>query len=384
MLNSSLLNSSQLNSAGTTSLDEVVSDSLTVHEMHSALAYLIVADFVSLDDATLTTLIVSILEDLSLNSSMSSAGNYNLTFTELVEVSEAIAVTFPVIIQNTISASSSFDEVLRKIVAVSDGLRASSQLSSSAVFNRALVSALTIAEALNLNLFAEAVADQLTASDTLSEIYKAFESLVSLVTIDETEGDAIKISVVSSDSVSLDDSQDLNFIYSNTLDEEIAFVITVKSGDNIYQGFSYSPETFSVTEYDNYPFNSLTYTNGNYLMASDNGLFLSGGTLDESEFITARIKTAISDLEISNIKQVPQVYLGIANDASLVLSVSVDGKYSATYELAVDSEDLSTQMFKIGKGLKGRYWQFTLETKGNSQFDLEEIEIFPMTFGRKR
>jgi len=40
-------------------------------------------------------------------------------------------------------------------------------------------------------------------------------------------------------------------------------------------------------------------------------------------------------------------------------------------------------MIDIGKGLKGRYWQFELQSKGNTVFDLDEIELYPIVFGRK-
>jgi hypothetical protein len=99
--------------------------------------------------------------------------------------------------------------------------------------------------------------------------------------------------------------------------------------------------------------------------------------------ITSVIKTVSMDFGTSNKKQLPKLYIGVTNSSKLILKVSVDGATSVYYQLNLETDHLDTQMFDIGKGLIGRYFQFELSTKDNSELGIDELEFFPVMFGRK-
>jgi len=202
--------------------------------------------------------------------------------------------------------------------------------------------------------------------------------------MDDLPINSVRLSVISTDDLSLSDVLFNSANLSSVIEEDVVFLISFDDGSTTYQGFTMNPETYAVTTYDNYDFNSTTNFDGSYLLANSTGLYRMEGDTDEGTYITSKVKTAALDFGSSNIKQCPKMYLGIDNDASLILRVSIDGAYTAQYQLDLDSEDLSTQIFDIGKGLKGRYWQFDLQTKNNSTFNLDEIELFPITWGRKQ
>ncbi len=118
-------------------------------------------------------------------------------------------------------------------------------------------------------------------------------------------------------------------------------------------------------------------------MASNQGLYLFGGTLDETSYIKTKIKTASLDFDTSSMKQITSVILGATNSGKVVLKVSIDGDQTVYYELRPSSRNLENQRLKIGKGLYGRYWQFELITKENSTLDLDTFEVLPIIFKRK-
>ena len=263
-------------------------------------------------------------------------------------------------------------------------IRIADPLLSRADQNIIVASAFTVSDLLTLLNVVEIVSENIEVADTASSLFIAISTIVELINPSDTVSNSVGLSVIHVDSLTLEDILSSASGFSNTITEDAVFVITLDDGTKVYQGITLNPETFAVSEYDNFSFNSTTNFQGNYLLASPTGLFSMGGDTDDGEYITAKMKTASLDFGTSSLKQCPKMYLGINNDSSLILRVSVDGQTTSSYQLDIDSTNLSTQMFDIGKGLKGRYWQFELQSKANSTLDLDEMEFFPIQWGRKR
>ena len=242
---------------------------------------------------------------------------------------------------------------------------------------------LTISDYLNVVAYADVAEEVATVSDDILNSHGSNVALVEAMEVMLAQEGKLIISLVVEDAVDLSE-QSLHSLFSQEeLVDGIQFLVSFDDGTHTYTGVTMSPETFGITEYDNYPFSGSTLFDGEYLLTNTSGLYKMEGVKDEDAFITSKIKTASIDFETSNVKQVPKVYLGIDNDTSLILRVNVDGTLGATYQLDLDKDNLSTQLIDIGKGLKGRYWQFELQSKGNTVFDLDEIELYPIVFGRK-
>ena len=119
-----------------------------------------------------------------------------------------------------------------------------------------------------------------------------------------------------------------------------------------------------------------------YLMADDTGLFQLGGVDDNGNPIIPTITTAALDFGTASIKQVPSILLG-TNGTDFILKVSIDGQSTVHYQINQLPTELGTKRLKIGKGLVGRNWQFTLIADNNSEFDIDSFEFYPIIFKRK-
>lgn len=384
MINSGPINSFPLNGTPGTGFSVSVSEDLNIVLAFEGLPSVVASELLRISSQINTLIGDNLFEVLSVSGVGLHRADQYLTFIDSINVGDALKVAYPVVVNNAIGVDDSLSDILSKLSFAIESFSIQDSSITQTNYNKLLVELFTLTSLLSSANFAEVLSDSLAISSEAIALQNLYSTLIEFLTTEDTATSSLRLLALAGEEVDLASALSSTSNYSSFLEDGITFILTLDDGETIFKGYSYSPETFSVTEYTNYPFNSFAYVNNQYLAASSEGLYLLEGSLDEAEFITARIKTASMDLDTSNIKQVPQVYLGIDNDANLILTVSVDGKYTAQYELAIDSEDLSTQMFKIGKGLQGRYWQFTLETKENSNFDLDEIEIFPITFGRKR
>ena len=120
------------------------------------------------------------------------------------------------------------------------------------------------------------------------------------------------------------------------------------------------------------------------LMANSSGLFQMGGTLDITANIVSRIKTAAVSGGTTNIKNFPEIYLGLQTDGEVVVVVKTDERLEVKYKVSSVTTVQDLQHVKLGKGLRGSTWQFELIDNNSTQFDLTGIELYPVVYGRKR
>lgn len=337
----------------------------------------------TISDTSLFQLINIIREQITLTENAIPQSNRSMSVLDNISLDDKILVELLGIISENITTAETLSALLNLYGTLQEHVSTSDTLSSSATQNVLIASAFTLNAALNLTEWIGTIEEGVTTSEALTSVYMASEALSELLSVSDLPTNHIRISVLADETVDLAGVLASQSVMNDLIEEDAVFILSFDDGSTVYQGFTLNPETFSVSEYDNYNFNSSAEFNGDYLLANSTGLYTMEGGTDAGDYITSKITTAALDFDTSSIKQCPKVYLGINNDASLILRVSVDGKYTSTYELELDSQDLTTQIFNIGKGLKGRYWQFELQTKGNSEFDVDELEFFPIQWGRK-
>jgi len=143
-------------------------------------------------------------------------------------------------------------------------------------------------------------------------------------------------------------------------------------------------ENFAVTNYDNYNFNSFCEFNGQYYGASSDGVYLLEGPRDgTTTYINSLIRTGRLDFETSNLKNIPQAYLGFTGDGDIVLKVTSDADIETWYTLTSSEAGLHTDRVTLAKGQIGRYWQFELVTQNNTELELDTLELIPIILKRK-
>lgn len=140
----------------------------------------------------------------------------------------------------------------------------------------------------------------------------------------------------------------------------------------------------ALSEYTNFPFNSFARFNGEYLAAGAGGIFALSGDDDAGTDITARVRLALTDLGLAELKRVPEAFLSYRSDGQLVLRLVVDGGLTYEYPLEPTGKTgLYQTRVKLGKGLKLNYLCFEIQNFEGVGFDLDALRITPMVLSRK-
>lgn len=150
-----------------------------------------------------------------------------------------------------------------------------------------------------------------------------------------------------------------------------------------FRGWPVNLKNKALTEYTDYPFNSFARFNGEYLGASDSGIFALSGTDDAGEYIDARVRLALSDLGVETLKRVSEVFLSYRSVGTLILRVVVDGGLTYEYPLEPTGKTGVYQTrVKTGQGLKVNYLCFELVNVEGSAFDLDAVRVRPILLSR--
>lgn len=131
--------------------------------------------------------------------------------------------------------------------------------------------------------------------------------------------------------------------------------------------------TTSVTTFDNYEYNSFARFGGRYLAASPTGLHvIDAGDKDLTASINATLKTGQIDFGNPQLKRLSDFYVAMRSAGDISIKVSTDE--NDAYEYLVEPfgvETLKQRRVLIGKGMRGRYWQFELSNVGGGDFDFD-------------
>jgi hypothetical protein len=143
-------------------------------------------------------------------------------------------------------------------------------------------------------------------------------------------------------------------------------------------------KTRGLTEYDNYPFNSFAYFNGQYLGASSNGIYVLGADNDDGTAIDSKIQTGVSDEGTALRKCVEDAFLGLSAGGVMTAKVVTDGMISYDGSPITQRDDtLITERVKFGKGIRSRYLGLEVENSGGCDFTLESAELVIVPLTRK-
>jgi len=297
-----------------------------------------------------------------------------------VEIAEAIAIVMLGLASEGINFNDSVSIALAALafetLAINDA-----QINSIVASNE-LVELLAILDA--LYKFTNGLAEEgISFSDVLLDSMIASYLAAEEIEIADVMTAGLSIMLPIIESIDADDEITTSITAQAMLDEGMIFATQFIHDGTLYTGWVMNSENFAVTTYDNYNFTSFGKLNDQYYGIKPEGLFLLEGTLDESDYITATLKTASMDMGTSNLKAVPQAYFGFTGDGSMVLKLLVDDETEAWYNMESTESGLHSQRIKLSKGLEGRYWQFELVTQDNTKLELDTIELYPIILKRK-
>ena len=140
----------------------------------------------------------------------------------------------------------------------------------------------------------------------------------------------------------------------------------------------------AASTYTNFGFNSFATFNGVMLAANAAGIFALAGESDNGTGIDATVRLGVTEFGDSRMKRVPRAYVGYRTNGECVLRVSVDEGEWFEYALEDrDVEGIHATRVKVGKGLKGRYWQAEVANVEGATLDLDSLELVPVVLSRR-
>jgi hypothetical protein len=160
---------------------------------------------------------------------------------------------------------------------------------------------------------------------------------------------------------------------------------SVRLGDEEWSGWVLHTKLGAVTEYRNFPFNSVAGIWNTYYGLTDDGLFELAGDDDDGDPITAWIRTALETFGSLRRKRSPSVYLAWTAAGDMLLKVvAVDRKTKALTEdwylaTQVDDEDAHhLTRIKVGKGIEALSFAYELRNVAGADFAIDEIAWLPL------
>lgn len=342
-------------------------------------SYLLV-DGASVDDTTAHEAIARLFEHIQANDQLSSSAAFHYFTVDGAKLDDRLYLAIPTSVLEEVTASDTILNTKEQIALIASRIAVGDLPANTIIGMNSLGEVFTLNDVMYNGLL-EALTGSLTGDDTLTYTLVANTVNTDSMELSESLLNILIQSIIESSNINMDDYNNTSSIFK---DNEIKELMNIGTIYNIYNNIYtcvMNPENYAVSNYS-WGFTESAFFNNDYLHADDTGLYVLGGSTDDGENIVSTITTASMDFGADSLKQVPQVLLG-TNGTDVILKVSIDGKNSALYELSNQTPLLDTKRFKVGKGLIGTNWQFSLITNNNSNLDLDSFEFYPVVLKRK-
>jgi hypothetical protein len=137
--------------------------------------------------------------------------------------------------------------------------------------------------------------------------------------------------------------------------------------------------TTSATTFEGYAYNSFAFFQGNYYGAGDAGLFQLDAAAS-TETITGTLTTGKLHFGSEMQKRCSDFFIAMHSEDNIDLTVTVDEVQIGEYVINPYNVDTIRQRrVAIGKGLKGKYWEFSLACPAAFDYDSMNIAAVPVS-----
>jgi hypothetical protein len=269
-----------------------------------------------------------------------------------------------------------------QMVANSDAVDSFSLHDRPFLNNDTLVEAFALSTTLT-GAYGKAVLEDIGLNDALAAL-SAFSHLVTdSFAMDDVPSPVGTMLITVGETVLLDDTLSISQIINGLINEGISFSVALTLDGETYLAWVMNTETYGVTNYENFRFNSMCGFNGVYYATDGTKIYRLDGQTDDGTAIDAEISLGASDFGSAFLKRMERAYLGLRADGQMVLKVITDEKAEDWYTLESVPSALGESHVKIGKGLKARYWRLALRNKGGSDFTLDSLRLLPLKLSRR-
>lgn len=356
-------------------------DYYKLSEIHTVLNYTPLLENVNLISNLTSIPLYTVLESILVASSAPTSFTMIEIITNILTIVDDSGLIFKDDMNEVLGSTDLLLNHKTQVIDAFSIILANSAVNTVVNFSNFILALISILDA-SIKELGESVLDLVSVNSQIDMLYLLYASVIESTEITPTSSASSIIIFPLSDNVITDNSLTSSSVFSSLLSDELLITLKKDLISNTYLAYLLSPETNSVSTYNNYNFNGCTKFGYKYLFYNRTGLYEHGGNTDNGDPIRSEMETVAFNFKTSNLKQVPSIYLGVDSSDKVILKVRVDGKAEVHYQLNKFTNNLMTQKIDIGKGLIGRYFQFELLTEA-SEFNMESIEFYPLEIRRK-
>lgn len=149
-----------------------------------------------------------------------------------------------------------------------------------------------------------------------------------------------------------------------------------------YSTYAMNISNTAVTEYTNYPYDYIVTWRGQHYGCNATGLHLLEGLTDAGEEIEAHVITGDMDFQSTQLKRLPYVYIGSAQDDPGRLCVGANPDRSGFRTNSTTRRGLQRRA-QLPRGPFGRYWSIRVDNIDGEPFHIDNIEPVPDELKRR-
>lgn len=337
---------------------------------------------------SLTSLLAAGLSDTATASDVAAAYAQMLSLlADEALASEALAAALLAVLADDADATDTLTTLYTQIVQLVDRALATDPLLSymEAV---SLLFTTAVATELLFSGYNASLADEALASETLVSLMQAVALQIDQALATDALTDSLRvIGTLADDADATDELTSLAQLLM-ALESGASAAVVLTIGGEQYTAWVLNTENIAVTQYTNYPFNSMVEANGKYYGAADDGLYLLDGDTDAGTAIQAYFRSPLTDFGYAGLKRLHDTALGYTSDGDLVFKavvVSPNGvKEEHWYRLeGRPAGGTRENRAPVGRGLKSVYWQYELHNIDGADFQIETTRLWPMGLSRK-
>lgn len=343
------------------------------------------ADDLTLNDAYTEVPSKNLREGFGLGETFLGLGKVSSTLADQAAFSETTIIAFTLALADTVTLNDTPSRTPRITGLVAD----SGGFVSAVIGNRKapvlIASRVGLDDVLDRG-FDSSADDGLTLDDTVAQRGTLVGLVVDTSALDDTTARILRVAAGLEEGAGLAD----------TLAGTQKLVVIVLEGltlaelglppDAVARALVVNSESGSLSEYDNYPFNSMAGLGTTYLGATETGIYELEGGDDAGVSISARFATGLMTLGTMMAKALPVVYLGYTSSGQLTIKVvTTDNgrKEEHWYRLRESKTSADAARVKVGKGLSSMFWGLEVENIEGAAFDISTLQVHAVPVGRR-
>jgi hypothetical protein len=342
----------------------------------------LISETINLHEDTTAITALLILERFGISSEPSAAGsNYHATALQKLRLEDLVIVSwFLVVVESTFFTASATQKAkwVRTIV---EKLKSVDTVEAQLKAVAASIIDLVLTDAWESGKGADGF-DALTFSDAVAQKAIMLLTAIESAQLATTADNSLTIISPAFEKIDLAGVSTPSQVLQQLLSDGIVFDLSFGLDGNLYTGWVMNVDNFALSEYQNYPFNSFAKIGEKYYGANDNGIYLLEGSSDAGDDISATFTTGKLSFK-GSLSRVANAYLALRNDGNILLKTIADDDTERWYELNDSDWTLRDKRVKMGRGIKSRYWQFTIANANGADFELAELVLLPIILKRR-